>query len=134
MPHTRTLRVLAGIAIVFGLLTVFSGGRALFGDAQARAAVGHAVPFVLWFNFLAGAGYVAAGVALLRGQRWAPWLVAGLAAATGVVGVALGVHVLRGGAYEMRTIAAMGLRLVFLTLLARVSLRTLQASKVTSSL
>jgi len=58
MKKPDRLKVLAVIAMAFGALTVFSGGRALFGDAQARAAVGNAVPFVLWFNFLAGFAYV----------------------------------------------------------------------------
>ena len=37
---------------LFGVLTIVSGGVALFGGSDARAAVGDAVPFVLWFNFL----------------------------------------------------------------------------------
>ena len=45
----------AVVAIVFGLATVISGGRALFGGAD----MGAVVPFVLWFNFLAGFAYVA---------------------------------------------------------------------------
>ena len=56
MPGQRKtdLWIAAIVAIVFGVLTVVSGGRALFAGAEARAAVGNAVPFVLWFNFLAG--------------------------------------------------------------------------------
>jgi hypothetical protein len=40
------LRIAAGVAVLFGLLTIVSGGRALFGGPEARAAVGNAVPFV----------------------------------------------------------------------------------------
>lgn len=98
------------VALVFGLLTIVSGGRALFGDETARAAVGAAVPFVLWFNFVAGFAYVAAGVELLRRSPWAVWLSGLIAAATILVYLAFGVHVLLGGAYEMRTVAAMALR------------------------
>ena len=50
----RALKIAAWVAIIFGALTVFSGGRALFGGAEAEAAVGNAVGYVLWFNFLAG--------------------------------------------------------------------------------
>ncbi len=46
----RSLTVVAIIAITFGLLTIVSGARALFGGAD----MGAVVPFVLWFNFLAG--------------------------------------------------------------------------------
>ncbi len=54
------LKAAGAIGLVFGLLTIFSGGTALFGGEAARAAVGNAVPFVLWFNFIAGFFYVLA--------------------------------------------------------------------------
>ena len=37
MKSVRILKWLAIAAIVFGVLTVFSGGRALFGGMEARA-------------------------------------------------------------------------------------------------
>ena len=36
----KTRSVAAGVAVVFGLLTVVSGGRALFGGADMGAVVG----------------------------------------------------------------------------------------------
>ena len=57
--------VTALVALAFGALTVFSGGRVLFGPEAARAAAGNYVPFVLWFNFLAGFAYVVAGAGVL---------------------------------------------------------------------
>ena len=93
------LLIAAIVALVFGALTVFSGGRALFGGADARAAVGDAVPFVLWFNFLAGFAYVVAGIGLLLRHRPALWLSLGILVATGLVFLAFGVHVLQGGAW-----------------------------------
>ncbi len=107
---TLALKIMGGIAILFGTLTVFSGGQALFGDPAARAAVGDAVPFVLWFNFGAGFAYIAAGIGLFLRQGWAVWLAAFIAVATLLVFMALGVHIWNGGAYEMRTIGAMTLR------------------------
>lgn len=106
----RALRIAAAIAVVFGALTILSGGKALFGGAEARAAVGDAVPFVLWFNFVAGFAYVAAGLGLWLRRRWAMWLSTAILAATVVVLAAFGVHVLQGGAFEMRTVGAMILR------------------------
>ena len=65
------LRIPAGAAFVFGVMTILSGGRALFGGDATQAAVGDAVAFVLWFNFLAGFAYVAASLAsLLNFWRW----------------------------------------------------------------
>jgi len=96
--------------MLFGVLTVFSGGRVLFGPEEARVAAGNYVPFVLWFNFLAGFAYVAAGAGLWLWRRWAAWLALGIAAATALVFAAFGVHVAMGGAFELRTVAAMALR------------------------
>lgn len=110
------------VAIGFGLLTIRAGGTVLFGSAAARSAAGHYVPFVLWFNFLAGFAYVVAGVGLWLERRWAAWLAVVVAAATALVFAAFGVHVLAGGAYELRTVVAMSLRTLVWTAIAVVAL------------
>ena len=104
------MRIIGIVALLFGLLTILSGGRALFGDEAARAAVGDAVPFVLWFNFVAGFAYVVAAIGLFMRSPWAAWLSALIAVATVVVFAAFGVYVMGGGAFEMRTVGAMTLR------------------------
>ena len=76
----------------------------------ARLAAGSYVPFVLWFNFLAGFVYVSAGAGLWVRRRWAVWLALSIAVGTAVAFAALGIHILRGGAFEARTVAAMTLR------------------------
>ncbi len=107
---TLWMRGAAVLAAVFGLMTIKEGGTVLSGDAAARAAAGAYVPFVLWFNFLAGFAYVVAAIGLWRRQRWVAWLAAGIAMATALTFAAFGVHVLAGGAYELRTVLAMALR------------------------
>jgi hypothetical protein len=107
--HLTTL-VLGVVAILFGILTILSGGRVLFGDAAARSAAGAVVPFVLWFNFAAGFAYLVAGLGLMARRSWAVGLSIAIAAATVLVFAAFGVHVWSGGAYELRTVAAMSLR------------------------
>lgn len=102
--------VVVGIAVGFGALTTLSGGRALFGGAEAQAAVGNAVPFVLWFNFLSGFAYVAAGIGIAWRKNWSDWLAVGIAIAIVAVFALFVLHVYQGGAYEMRTIGAMTLR------------------------
>lgn len=127
MKPNRILKGLALAAVVFGLVTIVSGGRALFGSVEARAAMGHTVPFVLWFNFLAGFLYVLAGAGLLWGKRWAAHLSLLLAASTLVIFAAFGVHVFSGGVYEIRTLGAMSLRLLFWVAVAVVSFRAKNA-------
>jgi len=104
-----SVSIAAGVAVVFGLATVVSGGRALFGGVD----VGAVVPLVLWFNFVAGFAYLLAGLGLglWRGAAWAPALSIAIAAATAVVFVCFLWHIWDGGAYESRTMAAMVLRL-----------------------
>ena len=114
--HGRALKFVAGVALLFGALTIFSGGRALFGGAEARAAVGDAVPFVLWFNFLAG-------FALSR--RWALGLSLAILIATALIFAAFRVHVLGGGAFEMRTVGAMTLRTGVWAVISTVAMRSL---------
>lgn len=107
MPRTSlTLRIAGGVAIAFGVLTIFSGGRTLLGSAD----MGAVVPFVLWFNTLAGLAYVVAGLGLWQGWRWAWPLSFVIFAATLLVFAAFGLHVAQGGAFEMRTVYAMALR------------------------
>lgn len=104
------MRVISLLAIGFGLLTLKEGGAVLFIDGAARAAAGSYVPFVLWFNFLAGFFYIVAGLGLWMGWRWATWLAVVIAGATALVFLAFGVHVVLGGAWERRTAIAMTLR------------------------
>lgn len=114
---------LAVVAIGFGLLTIREGGAVLFGNGIARAAAGNYVPFVLWFNFVAGFAYVIAGVGLWMGQRWAGWVAIAIAAATALTFTAFGVHVFLGGSYELRTVIAMSLRTMVWSIIAAIAWR-----------
>lgn len=104
------LRAAAIVAAVFGALTIRSGGAVLFGPSEVAQAAGDAVPFVVWFNFVAGFAYLAAAVGLWRARRWGTWSASAIAVATALVFAALGVHAAAGGAFEMRTVWAMTLR------------------------
>jgi len=129
MNQHRTLRILAVAAIAFGALTVLSGGRALFGGDEARTSLGNIVDFVLWFNFLAGFVYVLTGVGLWLNRAWSPWTAGALAVATGFVAGAFAFHVMGGGAYEMRTVGALVLRLGFWVVVATVAVRSFRRTR-----
>jgi hypothetical protein len=111
------------VAIAFGLLSVKQGGAILFSDGAARAAAGHYVPLVVWFNFFAGFFYVAAGAGLWLRQRWSIWLTASIAFTTFIVFAIFGIHVLTGGAYEQRTIVAMSSRTLIWSIFAILAWR-----------
>ena len=133
MKSERILKWLAIAAIAFGVLTVFSGGRALFGGMEARAELGNIVPFVLWFNFLAGFVYVLAGVALLQARRWGAPVAEFLAVSTALVFLAFAAHILAGGAYEARTVGALSLRSLFWIVVALVARRAMKATAAGSN-
>lgn len=120
----RVSRVAALVAIVFGALTIVSGGTTLMGAID----MGAVVPFVLWFNTAAGFIYVALGLGIWFGRAWAFPLTLAVLAATVLVFAAFGVHVARGGSFEMRTVIAMGLRCAVLAGLA-VSARPARAER-----
>jgi hypothetical protein len=107
---TIAIWIATAVALVFGLLTIKSGGQVLFGGSLYRKAAGNYVLFVVWFNFLAGFIYLVAGVGIWMRLRWAVWLSLLIAIATIIVFAILGIHILNGGGYETRTVAAMSLR------------------------
>lgn len=105
-----SIRILTVIAVLFGVLTIKSGGQVLFGETLYQKAAGNYVLFVVWFNFLAGFLYIAAGAGIWMRRRWGVWSSLFIAIATIIIFAVFGVHILEGGAYETRTVAAMCLR------------------------
>jgi len=115
--------IITAIAVVFGLLTIKSGGAVLFVDGIFREQAGNYVPLVVWFNFLAGFVYLIAGGGLWLKKHWAVWMSIFIVTATLVVFVIFGIHILKGGMYEVRTIVAMSLRIVVWSLIAMFAYR-----------
>ncbi len=131
-PRLRLGRwALGATAVLFGVATLVEGGHVLFGGPAAREEAGNVVSFVLLFNFGAGFAYVLAGLAALLGRSWATWIARALAVATLVVFVAFGVHVLAGGAFELRTVIAMTLRSGFWVTQALLLPRVLERTRET---
>ena len=121
----RWTTILALVAIIFGVVTIVVGGKTLFGGTEVRTAAGNIVPFVLWFNFIAGFAYVMAGVGLFLWKRWAAQLSAAIAAGTISVFIAFGIHIFLGGAFESRTVGAMIIRSVVWIVIAVSACRAL---------
>ena len=106
------VRIIIGlVAVVFGVLTIKSGGAVLFWSEEARVAAGNYVPFVLWFNFVSGFLYVVAGVAFWMNKSWSLWLAVAILAGIVAVFSALGLSILIVDIpYETRTVGAMVVR------------------------
>lgn len=122
MPvRTKLLTAAALVAMAFGALTIISGARAMMASGPG------VVPFVLWFNFLAGFAYVLAGIGLWRGSRWGVWLSLAIVLATAVVYGAFLLHVWRGGPWMGRTMGAMGLRTLVWAVITVIAFRRIPA-------
>lgn len=109
----RPTQILGGVAILFGIATLISGGRAIVALHGIPDPTAKTVPFVLYFNFAAGIAYMVAGAGLILQRKWAPALAVAIALATTIVFLGLGAWILTGNAYEVRTVLAMVLRTVF---------------------
>ena len=123
MKSDRTIwvKIIAVVAVVFGLLTIKSGGLVLFAGDTFREEAGNYLPFVVWFNFFAGFVYLVAGGGLWMQKHWAVWISISIVAATLVIFVLFGICIFKGETYEVRTIAAMSLRTVVWALIATVA-------------
>ncbi|MFA6014937.1 MAG: hypothetical protein WC742_07690 [Gallionellaceae bacterium] len=129
-PRIWLASALSIVAIIFGLMTIKEGGAVLLGNEEAIAAAGNYVPFVLWFNFLSGFAYIAAGVGFWLQQRWAVWLAVAIAAAIALTFAAFGMHINSGGAYEQRTLVAMSMRTAVWFVIAGVATRLLLRKRI----
>lgn len=109
------------LAVAFGLLTLWSGGMVLFGPDAARVAAGQFVPLVLWFNFLSGPVYIAAGIGVFLGHRVGKKLAIILALALGGLFALFLAIIAAGQEWEMRTLGALIVRFGFWSLAAWAS-------------
>ena len=132
-PQPWWLGGVALLALIFGGLTLKEGGSVVLIDGDARRLAGNYVPFVVWFNSIAGFGYIVAGVGAWLRRPWAVWLSFALAGATMLVFGAFGLHVLAGRAYELRTVGAMTLRMGFWLVVGLVVRHTLRREPTVGS-
>jgi hypothetical protein len=122
----RWAAVAALVAMAFGIVTIVVGGKTLFGGVEERVTAGNSVPFVLWFNFVAGFAYVIAGFGLFLWKLWAAQLSAAIDVATITVFIAFGIHIFLGGAFEVRTVGAMIIRSAVWIVIAASACRALR--------
>lgn len=112
--HISTgLRVASIVALIFGVMTLFSAGSVLFGPQSARDLAGDFVPFIVWFNFTAGVFYVIAAAGIWLKRDWAASLSLAIALATSLAALAFVFYINSGKAFELRTVGALILRTGF---------------------
>lgn len=108
---------LALVFIIFGVITVISGGRSLFTVAGFNSR-GQIVPVVLWYNFVAGFFYIIVGISTFKLKSCAKKVSAILAISSIIVLIYLINYIFQGGIYENKTLFAMSFRTIFWTIFA----------------
>lgn len=104
--------LIAVLFLIFGIMTVVSGGRSLFTE-EGIATRGNIVPLVLWFNFIAGFFYLLAGLSTFNIKACVKKLSVVLASLSSIVLIYLIIHIYKGGLYETKTVLAMNFRTFF---------------------
>jgi len=117
-------KILGTVAVLFAALTLFKSGQVIFGPQSARDAVGDFVPFVVQFNFAAGFFYLLAGIGIFLGRGWSLGLSALIAVATVITTAFFARHLAAGGAFEMQTVGALGIRSIFWIVITAVLWRS----------
>jgi len=130
--RSPSIKILSLVAVLFGLMTIFAGGMVLFGGEAAQQLAGDIVSFVVLYNFLAGFVYLLAGIGFWNYQRWAIRLAFFIVAANIIVSLFLGEHILGGGAYELRTVAAMSFRTLLWLVIAFLAARNIRNIQISA--
>ncbi len=118
------LRVLGIAAILFGIMTLKSGGATLFIDGATREASGNFVPFVVWSNFLMGFTYIIAGIGIWLNQNWTKVLTIGIVTVTVLTFIVFGIHIWMDGVFEIKTVKVMTIRSLFWIFVSLSIMRT----------
>ena len=64
------VKIATGVALLFGLLTIFAGGSVIMDLFGMRAKEGEYVLFVVWASFLSGILYVFASYGFFKNKMW----------------------------------------------------------------
>ncbi len=107
---TVMLRIIAILAVVFGIMTLVSGGNVIFGPEIAREQAGDYVPIIVTLIFASGFLYIVAGAGIWMGRDWAYKASLLITLATVFIALIFVGHIISGGDFEMRTVGALTLR------------------------
>lgn len=64
------VKIATGVALLFGLLTIFAGGSVILDLFGMRAKEGDYVLFVVWASFISGILYVFASYGFFKNKMW----------------------------------------------------------------
>lgn len=106
---TNLAKALAIFMLVFGFLTIKSGGSVLFIES-VRALAGDYILPIVWFNFVGGFFLALGAIGLWLGKGWVKPVAMVLFASFLVMDCYLAFHIYSGGAFMEKTVVAMFIR------------------------
>ncbi len=113
MKKNRTFRyIIAIVLIAFALLTIFMSSSVIFDWFGIRAKEGDYVPFIVWTNLTAGFLYLIAAFGFFNFRKWTVWILSATATLLFIALMGLLLHIDKGGAFELKTVGAMGFRII----------------------
>lgn len=120
--------------IFFALTTLFVSSSVLFDWFGIREMEGRYVTFVVWANWFCSWMYLIAAAAFFRRRSVAvKWLMAA-AALLLMAFIGLALHIYAGGAYETKTLGALGFRFAITVIFAWVFHASLRKGKTRTPL
>lgn len=105
--------IIAGILIVFALVTIFMSSAVLLDWFGIRANQGNYVPFVVKTNLTAGFLYLIAAYGFINSKSWSSWAMLSVALLLFYALALFYLHMHSGGLYEDRTLFALIFRIIF---------------------
>jgi hypothetical membrane protein len=109
--------ILAVIAAIYGIMTIRSSVMVLFINGQFRENAGNYLPLIVWFFFFSGIASVISAIGFYLQKPWSLWLASSIIIASIILFAILGVFIINGASYEMRTVIAMPIRTAIWTIL-----------------
>lgn len=117
MNNNKTINTISALVLaVFALLTLFLSSSILFDLFGMRAKEGSYVWFIVWANFISSILYLITSFGLLKYKLWSIQPIQFSFIILLVAFFSLYIHVENGGNFEIKTVYALGFRII-LTLL-----------------
>lgn len=132
MKENKTVTyIVASTLTVFGLMTFYLSGSVIFDLFGIREQEGSYILFVVWANFICSFLYLISSLGLIKRKQWSYKLInyAFIILLSTLSG--LYIHIETGGAYEIKTIYGMILRIALTFIfLVYIKLKTSQWKKL----
>ncbi len=113
--------IISIVLLSFGLLTLFLSSSIIFDLFEIRAKEGHYVLFIVWANFICSILYLFSAYGLIKYRQWITKTLSIASTILILAFIGLLLHIKGGGAYEVKTIGAMILRITITLLLTIIS-------------